>query len=71
MSVLKTQPEQVQMDGHSFRCLMCSHESFHRRKTHFDTALLTGLNPTWSDSPCYCLICDHCGYIHWFLQPKG
>lgn len=28
MPVLKTQPEQVQVDGHSLRCLMCSHESF-------------------------------------------
>ncbi len=71
MSVLKTQPEQVQVDGHILRCLMCSHESFHRRKTHFDTALLSGLNPIWSDSHGFCLICDHCGYIHWFLQPKG
>ena len=70
MSVLKTQPESVQVDGHSLRCLMCSHESFHRRKTHFDTALFSGLNPIWSESHGTCLICDHCGFIHWFLQPK-
>jgi len=71
MSVLKTQPESVQVDGHSLRCLMCAHESFHRRKTHFGTALLSGLNPIWSESQGTCLICDHCGFIHWFLQPKA
>ncbi len=70
LTQLRTQPESVEVAGVHLKCLMCSHESFHRRKTHFDTALIGGLNPEWSDSQGYCMICSRCGYIHWFMTPK-
>lgn len=68
MTTMKTDPVKAEMDGHQLKCLMCGHESFHKRKTHFDTALLTGLNPQWTHNQGYCLVCDHCGFIHWFVQ---
>lgn len=70
MSMLKTQPVNVELDGRTLRCLVCSQESFHKRRTHLDTAMLAEMNPQWSDSEGHCLICDHCGYIHWFLRPR-
>lgn len=71
MSFLKTEPESVEVEGQSLKCLMCSHESFHKRKTHFDVALLTGMSSDWSESTGYCLICDKCGFIHWFINRQG
>lgn len=71
MSILRTEPEPAQVDGHDLKCLMCGHESFHKRKTHVDTALISAMNPEWSDSQCYCLVCDKCGFMHWFMKRPG
>lgn len=70
MSLLRTNPEKAEINGQPARCQMCGHDEFHRRKTHVDTALQRSLNPEWSDSPGYCLICDRCGFIHWFMQKQ-
>lgn len=64
----KTKPETVTIGDHPMKCLVCSNLSFHRRKTHFDTALIKELNPDWTHSVGYCLICDQCGHIHWFVD---
>jgi hypothetical protein len=26
------------------------------------------MNPDWADRQTYCLVCDHCGFIHWFMS---
>ncbi|MFM7099795.1 MAG: hypothetical protein ACKOET_08810 [Verrucomicrobiota bacterium] len=70
MSLLRTHPEKVELHGRPARCLMCGHEEFHLRKVQVETALHRSLNPEWSSHPGYCLICDRCGHIHWFLQKQ-
>ncbi|MBN9692015.1 MAG: hypothetical protein J0M24_17370 [Verrucomicrobia bacterium] len=67
LTSLKTDATPVEVDGHKLKCLMCSHETFHKRRSHIDTALVTSMNPEWQDRQAYCLLCDHCGFIHWFL----
>jgi len=57
----------VEVDGHQLKCLMCHHETFHRRRSHMDTSLTSNMNPDWVDRQVYCLVCDHCKFIHWFL----
>jgi len=57
----------VEVDGHKLKCLMCHHETFHRRRSHVDTSLTSNMNPDWVDRQVYCLVCDHCKFIHWFL----
>ncbi len=68
LNTFKTDASSVEMDGHKLQCLMCHHETFHQRKSHIDTALATSMNPDWVDRQAYCLVCDHCGFIHWFLN---
>ena len=33
------------------------------------------MNPDWVDRQAYCLVCDHCKFIHWFqpteVRPSG
>ena len=70
MTLLKTHAEAVEIGGKRVQCLMCGHEAFHRRKTHFDTALASGMAPAWSESEGYCLICDRCGYVHGFVSVR-
>ena len=64
----KSLPEAVQINGRALKCVICAHESFHKRKTHFDTAIIRSLNPEWVESSGYCLICHQCGFIHSFVE---
>ncbi|HAB18308.1 MAG TPA: hypothetical protein DCE44_17940 [Verrucomicrobiales bacterium] len=68
LTSLKTNAASVEVDGHQLKCLMCGHESFHKRRSHIATALVTSMNPEWMDRQASCLVCDHCGFIHWFLS---
>lgn len=68
MNVLKTDPSPIEIEGHPFKCLVCANEKFHRRKSHLDTALVGDMNPVWTDASAYCLVCDRCGHLEWFLQ---
>ncbi|MEN9677785.1 MAG: hypothetical protein RIS76_3681, partial [Verrucomicrobiota bacterium] len=36
--------------------------------SHMDTSLMSSMNPDWVDRQAYCLVCDHCKFIHWFLS---
>ena len=67
MSVLKTEPAATEIDGQQLKCLMCQHEGFHKRRSHIDVALSSAMNPDWADRQTYCLVCDRCGFIHWFM----
>ena len=67
LTSLKTDATPVEVDGQKLKCLMCGHETFHKRRSHIDTALVTSMNPEWLDRQAYCLLCDRCGFIHWFL----
>lgn len=67
LNPFKTDAAPVEVAGHKLKCLMCQHESFHQRKSHLDTALATSMSPDWVDRQAYCLVCDECGFIHWFL----
>ena len=66
LTSLKTDATPVELNGHRLKCLMCSAEMFHRRRSHVDTAMVTTMNPEWVDRQVQCLVCDDCGFIHWF-----
>jgi hypothetical protein len=66
-TALKTEPTHAEVDGHRLKCLMCQCESFHKRRSHVDISLTTSMNPEWADRQVSVLVCDHCGYIHWFM----
>ncbi|HTI69314.1 MAG TPA: hypothetical protein VMF06_05085 [Candidatus Limnocylindria bacterium] len=68
MPQFKTDPCRVEIEGKHVKCLICGHEQFHRRRVQVDTALSTGMSQEWHHNAGYCLLCDHCGFIHWFVQ---
>ena len=65
---LKIDASSVEVDGHKVQCLLCRHPTFQQRKSHLDMALVHSMNPDWVNREAYCLVCDHCGFIHWFLS---
>lgn len=68
MSILKTEPKTVEIGGQPFKCLICGNDTFHRRKSHVDTALVETMSAHWTDASAFCLVCDRCGHLEWFLQ---
>lgn len=68
MSILKTEPKTVEIGGQIFKCLICGNDTFHRRKSHLDTALVETMTNHWTNASAFCLVCDRCGHLEWFLQ---
>jgi len=63
-------PEQVTVAGLQLRCEICKHDRFWHRKAQLNTAVATFFNFDWANPSASCLVCDHCGYIHWFLPKR-
>lgn len=63
------QPEQYNIAGagRTLRCLICGYDLFLCREAQLNTAVATLFNLDWANKSAVCLICDQCGYIHWFL----
>ena len=63
----KDEAEVVTIHGKEFRCLVCHHDRFWARQAQLNTALATFFNMDWANQSATCIVCDECGYIHWFL----
>ena len=61
------QPERVEIKGRPLLCEICGHDAFWRRSAQLNTAIATFFNFDWANATATCLVCDGCGYIHWFL----
>gem|GEM_PF-552492 len=65
----KPETKSYEIQGQSLRCVICQHDEFDRRDAQLHTALATFFNLEWANRSALCLVCERCGYIHWFL-PK-
>lgn len=65
----QNQGEPVKVLGRDFTCQVCGHDRFWHREAQLNTAVATFFNMDWANPSATCLICTHCGYIHWFM-PK-
>jgi len=52
---------------HPLECLVCGYNLFQQRQVQLNTAVATFFNLDWTNPSALCLVCDRCGYIHWFL----
>ncbi len=53
--------------GIHIRCQVCEHSRFSERKAQLNTAALSFFDLDWLNKSARCLVCEKCGYIHWFL----
>jgi predicted nucleic-acid-binding Zn-ribbon protein len=65
--MLEETAERVEMLGKDLRCQICGNDQFWRREAQLNTAFATFLGFDWANPSATCLICNSCGYIHWFL----
>lgn len=61
----------VEIHGISLRCQVCGHGEFWRHDVMLHTRMASFLNFDWMNASATCAICDHCGYIHWFIPPPA
>ncbi len=69
MAKLRNAREEI-VAGEKLCCLVCDNQKFFRRNAQLNTAMATFFNFDWANKSALCLICDQCGYIHWFMDPK-
>jgi predicted nucleic-acid-binding Zn-ribbon protein len=67
----KDEPETVEVNGVQLVCHVCRHNKFWRTEGQLNTSLATFINLDWTNISAVCLVCDNCGYIHWFLPKKS
>ena len=67
MSWFKADPIGVEIQGRELKCLVCAHDSFHKREAQLNTSGMSFMNLEWASASGVCYVCGKCGYIHWFL----
>ncbi len=69
MSLFKSEPIGVEVQGYELECLVCGNDTFHKREAQLNTAAASFFGFDWANQTGLCYVCAECGYIHWFL-PK-
>lgn len=67
----KKEAEEVTVRGSiKLRCEICHHTKFWHRRAQLHGAVLSFFDLEWASPTADCMVCEQCGYIHWFL-PEG
>ena len=64
---MKTTARPVTIKGHELACPICGGGDFWERETLMNTAGATCLGFDWANKTATNYVCDHCGYVYWFL----
>jgi hypothetical protein len=56
--------------GQQLLCQICNHDHFSMRRAQLNTRMAELFNIAWANESAVCLVCENCGYIHWFFS-KG
>jgi hypothetical protein len=55
--------------GHPLRCQVCDFTRFHRREAQLTTGA-SAFGQDWTSPKAECLVCEQCGFVHWFVRPR-
>ncbi len=58
----------VSIEGNKLICPVCSGKAFWKRKTLMNTPGFSFFNLDWANKKATNYICDHCGYVFWFMR---
>ncbi len=59
--------EEAVVAGVRLRCEICKHTRFYAREGKIQTTAMTFFDLDWANASATCLVCENCGYVHWFL----
>lgn len=63
----KKKADTYEVAGKQFKCTVCDHNEFTQRSAQLNTSTSSALGLDWADKSAECLVCENCGYVHWFL----
>jgi predicted nucleic-acid-binding Zn-ribbon protein len=63
----KPEPEAVKVAGRVLTCLICGHARFNKREAQLHTSGMTFINLDFLNACYVAVVCDKCGFIHWFV----
>lgn len=49
---------------------MCDYTRFIEREAQLQTAAGTLFGMDWASSKATCMVCEQCGFVHWFLATR-
>jgi len=55
--------------GNKLICTVCKNDKFWERETLMNTKGMTFFKLDWANKSAQNLVCDKCGFVHWFLKP--
>ena len=58
----------IEVEGRKLTCLVCGHDQFWSRTTLMNTRAATFFHVDWANKQATNYICDHCGYVYWFME---
>ena len=67
MGLFNQEAAEKTVAGITIRCEICRHTRFYERQAQLNTAVLSFFDLDWLNKSARCLVCEQCGYIHWFL----
>lgn len=70
MALRKTQAATHTVLGAPFKCQVCDHTEFFQREGKIQTTGMTFLDLDWLNKSANCVVCERCGYVHWFLPAE-
>lgn len=66
----QSEPETVNVLGKPLQCQVCGHNVFWQRRAQLYGAAASFFDLDWASPSCICVICDACGYVHWFFPQQ-
>lgn len=67
----KSEAGPVDILGNAMQCEICHHDRFYQREGKIQTTGMTFFGMDWLNASATCVVCEKCGYVHWFLPPRG
>jgi predicted nucleic-acid-binding Zn-ribbon protein len=58
----------VDVLGRPLKCQVCGHDQFWRHQVLLNTRTLTFFDMEWMNRDATCVVCEQCGYVHWFVS---
>ena len=60
---------EISIAGRYLRCQVCDFTRFYRREARVTTGA-SFFGQDWANTQAECLVCEQCGYVHWFMRSR-
>jgi predicted nucleic-acid-binding Zn-ribbon protein len=68
MTTSSLEAREITIAGRHLRCQICDFTRFYSRESQLTNGASFGQD--WANSKAECLVCEQCGYVHWFVRTR-